>query len=385
MPRKGENIYKRKDGRWEARYIHHYENGKVKYRSLYADTHAEARLRRQDQLSAPENYLAKGSKKLGTFAEIANLWLGEIRMTVKESTYTRYYRTVETYLLPRLGDERLVKIDLSRMNGLIHEFLTTGGQRRKGLSAKTVSDILCVWKSIWNFGGKRGYPCRLDLKGLFHPQKSTSKINILSEDSQKEIEMELLRSGDLTSLGIVFTVFTGIRIGELCGLTWGDIDLKNGVAYIRRTVERIADLDSAKVRKTKVIVSEPKTEHAVRSIPLPKFLTAYLLERKTHSDCYLLTGTSKFIEPHNCYMRYRRFLARNGMEEYSFHALRHTFATRCIEKGFDIKSLSEILGHSNVATTMSLYVHPTMQMKRSQMELLMPEFLSPSKSASEGT
>jgi len=383
MPRKGENIYKRKDGRWEARYIHHYESGKAKYRSVYADTYAEARVRRQEQLSTPENYLAKGSKKLGTYAEIANLWLGEIRMTVKESTYTRYYRIVETYLLPKLGEEKLVKIDLTRMNSLIQEFLTTGGQRRKGLSAKTVGDILCVWKSIWDFGAERGYPCP-DLKGLLRPQKSMSKIKILSEDSQKEIEKELLRSGDLTSLGIVFTAFTGIRIGELCGLTWGDLDLKNGVAYIRRTVERIADLDPGQARKTKVIISEPKTENAVRSIPLPRFLTAYLTERKAQNDCYLLTGTPKFIEPHNCYIRYRRFLARNGMEEYSFHALRHTFATRCVEEGFDIKSLSEILGHSNVATTMSFYVHPTMQMKRNQMELLTPEFLLPSESASGG-
>ena len=190
MPRKGENIYKRKDGRWEARYIHHYESGKAKYRSVYADTYAEARVRRQEQLSTPENYLAKGSKKLGTYAEIANLWLGEIRMTVKESTYTRYYRIVETYLLPKLGEEKLVKIDLTRMNSLIQEFLTTGGQRRKGLSAKTVGDILCVWKSIWDFGAERGYPCP-DLKGLLRPQKSISKIKILSEDSQKEIEKEL--------------------------------------------------------------------------------------------------------------------------------------------------------------------------------------------------
>ncbi len=159
---------------------------------------------------------------------------------------------------------------------------------------------------------------------------------------------------------------------ELCGLRWEDIDFASGTVHIRRTVERIADLDRQAQHKTKVIISEPKTENAVRVIPLPGFLVKLLSDRRKSDDCYLLTGTPGPTEPHRYYVQYRRFLQRNGIDHHTFHALRHTFATRCVELGFDTKSLSEILGHSNVTTTLKYYVHPTLQQKKAQMELLAP-------------
>ena len=188
-----------------------------------------------------------------------------------------------------------------------------------------------------------------------------------------------MNSGDTTSLGILFTIFTGVRIGELCGLRWGDIDLNNKVAHISRTVERIDDLNPEAVRKTKVIVTEPKTEDSIRNIPLQDFLVDHLMKYRREDNCYLLTGSTRYTEPHSCYVRYRRFLDRNGIGKNTFHALRHTFATKCVEKGFDIKSLSEILGHSSVTTTMTFYVHPTLEMKRNQMERLTPSVVSPSE------
>jgi len=371
MPKRGENIFKRKDGRWEARYIHHYEGGKAVYRYLYGKTYAEVREKKLAELAQPRQHKTAYSKRIAVFDEIAALFLSDIRHTVKESTYARYCRCVEKYLLPFLKDRPLAQTDRQFYRFLTDKLLEHGGSCGKPLSAKTVADILGVLKGILRCGEENGYPVPSCDCIKYPPQKSTT-ISIFSESERIKIEQLLIDPEDTLCLGILFTLYTGVRIGELCGLRWEDIDLVSGTAYIRRTVERIADLDRCAQQKTKVIISEPKTENAVRIIPLPSFLVELLSDRRESGDRYLLTGTSKPTEPHQYYVRYRKFLQRNGIDHHTFHALRHTFATRCVELGFDTKSLSEILGHSNVTTTLKFYVHPTLQQKKAQMELLAP-------------
>jgi len=371
MPKRGENIFKRKDGRWEARYIHHYEGGKAVYRYLYGKTYAEAKGKKLAELAQPEQYKTASVKQIAVFDEIAALWLSDIKNTVKESTYARYYRCVEKYLLPFLKNQALVKTDRRFYRLLTDKLLEHGGRCGNPLSSKTVADILGVLKAILRYGEENGYPVPPCDCIKYPPQKSTT-ISILSESERIKIEQLLTDSEDTLCLGILFTLYTGVRIGELCGLRWEDIDFASGIVHIRRTVERIADLDRPAQQKTKVIISEPKTGNAVRVIPLPGFLVDLLSDKRKSDDCYLLTGTSKPTEPHQYYVRYRKFLQRNGIDHHTFHALRHTFATRCVALGFDTKSLSEILGHSNVTTTLKFYVHPTLQQKRAQMELLVP-------------
>lgn len=371
MPRKGENIYKRKDGRWEARYIHHYENGKAKYRYLYGNSYNEVKAKRLEELSKPSNMKVSAVKQLATLEEVCYLWLRERKTSIKESTFTRYTRTVERYILPNFGNHQLNKITNQSVNLFYDQF-------KGSLSEKTVNDILCVFKAIWRYGQDNGYPCCTWNLPKERVRKPPS-VSIITPESRKQIETALLKYNNLVSMGIIFTLFTGIRIGEICGLRWGDIDLENGYAYIRRTVERIADLDTSSKQKTKVIISEPKTENSVRIIPLPAFLTEYIREYRQSDEKYLLTATAKHTEPHTYYMRYKTFLRQHNLGDYTYHELRHTFATDCIDKGFDIKSLSEILGHANVNTTMNLYVHPTLQMKKKQMDMLVPASYSPSK------
>jgi len=370
MARKGENIYRRKDGRWEARFIHHYENGKAKYHYIYGNTYAEVKAKRQEQLIMPENLRPPMARSLCDFRTLAGLWLADTKISVKESTYTRYYRVVTKYLVPFIGDQALTRIEQRDMNLFSEKLLSEGGLRGEGLSAKSVSDIICVLKSIFKYGRENGYPCPAG--GLRYPQKPMKGIDLLADDKRAQLEKILLSAEDPTSLGILFTLFTGVRIGELCGLRWGDIDFGTGTVCISRTVERIADLSPKSSARTKVIISEPKTRSSVRTIPLPGFLAEYLLERKRENDCFLLTGKRNYTEPHQFYVRYKKFLKRNHIESYSFHALRHTFATRCVELGFDAKSLSEILGHTSISTTLSIYVHPSMQQKKIQMERLTP-------------
>lgn len=372
MSRRGENIFKRKDGRWEARYIHHYENGKAKYHSLYGATYMEAKAKKNAALQAVlgvRAYLLPGQSC--NFENLAEAWLSDVKYSVKESTYTRYYRIVSRYLIPHLEGKALEKMDQKYLTDLTGILLATGGTSGRALSPKTVTDILCVLKSILRYGSENDLPCP-GFSRVKYPSKKGRGAKILTEEARMKIEEKLLRSDDHVSLGILFTLFTGVRIGELCGLKWSDIDFVNDTVHICRTVERITDLNPDTSKKTKVVITEPKTQSSIRIIPLPGFLVEYLKMRRGSGDCYLLTGRRKFTEPHQYYMRYRSFLKRNSIDHHTFHTLRHTFATRCVEMGFDTKSLSEILGHASITTTLSVYVHPSMQQKKVQMEKLTP-------------
>lgn len=369
MSRRGEGIYKRKDGRWEARYIHHYEDGKAKYRFLYADTYTEVKAKRSAELAAMPTTIVSADKSKMTFKDISEEWLFSVKNDVKESTYTRYERNIRVYLLPLLENQKLKKLSNDYLKAIPKQLLERGGKDGMPLSAKTVSDILCVLKAILKYANQNGY-ISVDESTIVLPKKSKSQAEILPEEYRIKIEDRLWDSEETVSLGILFTMYTGIRIGELCGLRWGDIDFVTGIVQISRTVERIPDLSSDAKSKTKVIISEPKTENSKRTIPLPKFLLAHLAKFCGDKDSYIVTGTTHHTEPHQFYLRYKTFLRHTGVPEYTFHTLRHTFATRCVEHGFDTKSLSEILGHSDIGTTLSLYVHPTLEQKRNQMERL---------------
>ena len=314
--------------------------------------------------------MAKSTKKV-TFQVLAQHWLTDIRIGVKESTFTRYHRYVEKYILPHLGALPVREIDCFCINRFGETLLSVGGMHGAGLSPKTVTDILCVVKSILKFGRLSGYPCPT-IDGIRYPQRKQKQIQILSGENRALLEKFVLEAQDNTHLGILLSLYTGLRIGELCGLRWGDIDLNDGILSVRRTVERIADLDPSSPNRTKVIVSEPKTSSSLRVIPLTGFLMEILRSRAQNGEKYILTGKDTPAEPHTVYMRYRKLMRAYHLEGYSFHALRHTFATRCMEVGFDTKTLSEILGHANISTTLAIYVHPSLEQKRLCMEKLMP-------------
>ena len=376
MPRKGESIYKRKDGRWEARYIHHYENGKAKYKYIYDRSYSAVKAKKLHEITLLNSQFNQNKKEDIKFKELIIKWLDETKLHVKESTYTRYVRIVSKYLNCHMADTFLGEIDLHHLKLYINELMLTGGAKGKGLSNKTVSDILVVLKSIWKYGKECGYICP-EIGALSCSSKRNRNISVLSKNDIQILERKIFNSEDngkrdAVSLGILFALYTGLRIGELCGLRYEDIDLENGYMTINRTVERITNLDSNTVTKTKIIVSEPKTEYSKRTIPLPIFLLEYIRQLTFAPKWYVLTNNIQPTEPHQFYLRYKTYTKRIGLGHYTFHALRHTFATMCVEKGVDTKSLSELLGHSNIATTLSFYVHPSLEQKRKQIELLTP-------------
>ncbi len=153
-------------------------------------------------------------------------------------------------------------------------------------------------------------------------------------------------------------------------MQWNDFDCKNGTVCISRTVSRIAVTGGQTAAKTKVVIGTPKTDCSIRTIPLPATVFQYFMQRRRNGDCYLVTGTEKYMEPRVCLARYKRFLHRAGVSDHTFHTLRHTFATRCVENGVDVKSLSEIMGHADVRITMQRYVHPSMDTKKAQVNKL---------------
>lgn len=369
MARKGENIFKRKDGRWEARVLEYHENGSKAYRSLYGKSYTEVKAKKEEYYGVTRRSAVPAAKKLTTFAYLSESWLNAIKGTIKESSYTRYYRNVHKYLVPAIGKHAISGINSTLVGRMKDEMLSCGGKRRKGLSEKTVSDIFSTLKMILLHASEQGYPA-MNIAFLHNPRRKKKESAVIPRETVESLEETLLNSAENICLGILLTLHTGIRNGELCGLRWGDFNFRSSIVQIHRTVERIADLNPLTGRKTKIIISEPKTDTSRREIPIPNALCRYLKEYRGKDCHYLLTGTDKPSEPHTLYTRYKRFLKRNGFGEYTFHALRHTFATRGIESGFDAKSLSEILGHSDVTTTLRCYVHPSMEQKRKQMENL---------------
>ena len=206
------------------------------------------------------------------------------------------------------------------------------------------------------------------------PKEKPKDMRVLSTDEQAALEKFLCADMDESKLGIYLCLYTGLRVGEICSLLWGDISLGERVLTVKRTIQRLQTFDTLTPTKTKVITSNPKSSFSMRTIPLPECLSSKLQRFRpdTHcDDAYLLTGqTERWVEPRTMQNRFKTYLSECGIKDANFHALRHTFATRCVALGFEIKSLSQILGHSDVNITLNRYVHPSIDAKRSNMDKL---------------
>lgn len=382
MPRRGENIRKRKDGRWEGRFIKGYApDGKAKYGYVYAPTYAQAReAKREAQMRFEKGGIPAKTEKSRTLREVFFLWLQDIRPSIKPSTYAQYISLWERYIGPTLGNLSLGKIDTREMDAFIHKLSTNGRADGGGLSPKTVRDTISIVKCIIRYAVEREWIS--ETKVLFRPirQVPAPAIQVFSREEQKRLLAFWEENAPASPwyCGMLLAMMTGLRIGEVCALTWDDIDLENAVLHIRHTMLRIRDLEkgSPSASKTKVIVCAPKTPSSFRHIPLPERLLSLLsiLRTQAFPHSFLLTGSYCFLEPRTYLNRYKSCLRSLNIPVRSFHTLRHTFATRCIEAGVDIKTLSEILGHAGVQITLNQYVHSTMEQKRYQLERLASHF-----------
>ena len=196
---------------------------------------------------------------------------------------------------------------------------------------------------------------------------------MLSVFEQEQLLSILFENFDRYKMGVFICLYTGIRIGELCALQWKDISFSEKVIVVEHTMQRLQNDDPNALYKTKIIVTEPKSKASVRTIPLPDFVLNAIKPFLGSPSAYVLSGNcQEIIEPRTMQNRFKGYLEAGQINDANFHSLRHTFATRCIEAGFDVKTLSEILGHSSVKITLDRYVHSSMELKRSNMEKLTP-------------
>ncbi len=372
MPRKGENITKRKDGRWEARLIYAYdENHRAMYRYLYGKTYGEAKAKKEYALS--HLLLCRPDLPVcaRTLEDVVEEFLFCKQTTVKPSTLSHYRYLFKTYIPPALAKQRMPQLTTARLERFAVELARAGGAQGGALSSKTVRDILALLRSLLKYAVKHRY-ATAELLDFDLPRAVSPVTEVFGVEEQATLERFLLDKPDSARLGVYLTLYTGLRLGEVCALCWSDIDFEKAELSVRRTVQRMAVSDPGSGHKTAVVIGTPKTQAGIRTIPLPSFLLTLLAERRPSEEeaVYLATGSRAYIEASNYYAKYRRWLRRLGIPPHSFHALRHTFATRCVERGFDVKSLSEILGHSDVRMTLNRYVHPSMDLKRRHMEML---------------
>ena len=378
MARHGENIRKRKDGRWEARLICGYkENGRAKYKYIYRKTYAEAKEAKNQMMAQNFFYGTRKTAPCQTrrsFGSLLTDWLHFIQPDVKESTYTRYASMIEKHILPELGQISLSEMTSEDIDHFSFKKLTQGNLKNSGgLSPKTVSGLLSVIRLALDYGAERGYyyPTRIVIR---NPRQTTPTIQILTWEEQKKLEIILLKENTKVSFGIMVSLYLGLRIGEICALRWEDLDMENGILYVQRSIQRITVFHPETTpeiqAKTKIIIDTPKTNSSARKIPIPSFMLPAFKNHQTNLDFYVLTGSCSYLEPREYYRKYKKVMKKCGLEHFNYHALRHTFATRCVENDFDMKSLSEILGHTSVSTTLQRYVHPSISLKRQHMNRL---------------
>lgn len=290
-------------------------------------------------------------------SQIADLWKEEKRQFVKKSTFAAYSLIVETHLQPAFGnltaitEKDVQDFVLHKLNG--------------GLSQKTIKDMLIVLRMILKFGTKKNYCVYAPIDVIFPTDRERQVLEVLSIANQKKIMRFVEDNFTFRNLGIFICLSTGIRIGEICALTWDDIDIENGVIHIRKTIQRIYVKENG-IKKTELLIDTPKTATSMRDIPMIKDLYEILkpLKKVVNNDYFVLTNEATPTEPRTYRNYYKKLLDKLGIPPIKFHGLRHSFATRCIESKCDYKTVSVILGHSNISTTLNLYVHPNYEQKK---------------------
>ncbi len=365
MARHGENIRKRKDGRWEGRYpVYSVEKGKQVYCSVYGKTYEEAR----EKLTTKKNLLKNQSgdnEKMNAhrihfsekivFTDAAQEWLAQVREKRKHSTYIKYNLIYQKHI-----EKRFENVPLSEMTDFfVKEKLSDT------LSDSVLKSVYCVLNQILKYASVQ-YSLTITLLKKTASERHSRPVKVLSKGEQKQLIAVLYQEMDLYKMAVLLVLFTGLRLGELCALKWADIDFENKILTVNRTVQRLY----AEGYRTKTILMEttPKSEHSRREIPLSAVLLELLLKYRNGRE--YVFGGDKPMEPRTMQYHFKKLLKEADLADTNFHVLRHTFSTNCVEDGMDVKSLSEMLGHSDVQITLNRYVHPSMDTKRRYMDSL---------------
>ena len=364
---KGENIFKRKDGRWEARYIKGYElSGKIKYGFCYGKTYREAK----EKVTICKAALVSGKPAPSVnarhrFSFYCDEWLRLRKAKVKESTYVKYDTALRKHIKPKLGGCFPLGITTSLIDDFSEELLF-----EEELAPKTVHDVLVVLHGVLTYTATL-FTGIFPTAEIHYPKPDKKEMRVLSREEQARFVSYLLEDMDTCKFGVLLALFTGIRIGELCALQWENISLKEQTIRIDATLQRLWDPSMTGNARTRIVMGAPKSSTSCRTIPITDYTAALCGKMDPHSSAaYVLTGTDRFMEPRTLQYRMEKYTRECGLDGVHFHTLRHTFATRAVEVGFEIKSLSEVLGHATTTITLDRYVHSSLVLKRNNMNKL---------------
>ena len=280
---------------------------------------------------------------------------------MKKSSFSAYTLLIENHILPDFGES--YEVEEAEVQAFVFRKLELG------LSHKTIKDILIVLKMILKFGAKHKWLDYTPFDIQFPTVRESQHIEVLSRSDQKKIMNYIQEHFTFRNLGVYICLSSGMRIGEICALTWQDIDIENGIICVSQTIQRIYVIEEGS-RKTELILDTPKTKNSIREIPISKDLLRILkpFKKIVNPSFFVLTNDAKPTEPRTYRSFYKNLMRYLGIPELKFHGLRHSFATRCIESNCDYKTVSVLLGHSNISTTLNLYVHPNMEQKKKAIE-----------------
>lgn len=299
-----------------------------------------------------------------TINQITEEWKEEKKKYVKKSTYAAYQLLIQNHIKPYFGD--LYEVNEEKVQQFVFDKLDAG------LSEKTIRDIIIVLKMILKFGIKNGYLEYVQIDVKFPSKQEKKDLDVLSKADQKKFMEHLRNNFTFKNLGIFICLSTGMRIGEICGLRWCDVDTAEGVIKVRHTLQRIYIIEG-ETRHTELLLDTPKTANSVRDIPMSSELLKMLksINKVVNENYYVISNDIKPIEPRTYRNYYKKLCKQLDIPELKFHGLRHSFATRCIESKADYKTVSVLLGHSNISTTLNLYVHPNKEQKKKTIDKML--------------
>ncbi|MBN9294432.1 MAG: site-specific integrase [Flavobacteriia bacterium] len=296
-----------------------------------------------------------------SFTQIVALWKTDKKQYVKKSTFSAYVLLIENHLLPIFGS--LQEIEEQQVQKFVFQKL------EQGLSQKSIKDILIVLKMVLKFGAKNKWISYEPFEIQYPTIRESQHVEVLSKTHQKKVMNYIQEHFTFRNLGVYICLSSGMRIGEICALTWEDIDTDNGIIHVRKTIQRIYVIEDGK-RRTELLLDTPKTKNSIREIPMSRDLLRMLkpFKKIVNPNFFVLTNDAKPTEPRTYRSYYKNLIKNLEIPEIKFHGLRHSFATRCIESKCDYKTVSVLLGHSNISTTLNLYVHPNMEQKKKAIE-----------------
>ncbi len=362
MSKKGENIYRRQDGRWEARYVRGRKmDGSILYGYCYAQTYGEAKA----QMELAQAGLITGNEPVHNHLRMCTIcvnWEHSLAGRVKNASLVKYDTILRLHVVPAVGGLYPQDITCSVAEEFQYRLLCSG------LATKTVRDIMVVLLEVMKYASKQIPGVHVPAVEL--PKVNTQEARVLTVDEHHQLMDIMERSHETWCFGTLFALHTGLRLGEICALKWSSVNLSACQVSITESLSRVANL-AGEGPRTLISITTPKTENAVRSIPLTGKTVALCKRFDPHNpEAYLLTGTVRFMEPRTLQRKLEQLTQANGIPGVHFHTLRHSFATRCVESGFEMKSLSEVMGHASANITINRYVHSSMELKRKNMEKL---------------